>query len=72
MTGKSLHGLGCEAGFNPAGDGKVSKSMPIEAIDTFKFVEQWQELSLDQVVVSDMSPVTIREDQVVHLRELRL
>jgi hypothetical protein len=62
MAGESLHRLGCEAGFDPARDGKVSEPMPIEAIDTFNFVEQRQELPLDHVVVPDISAAPVWED----------
>jgi hypothetical protein len=50
----------------------VAEPLPIEAVDAFKCVEKWQELPLDQVVVPEISAVPVREDQVVHPRELRL
>jgi len=69
MASESLHRLGCEASFDPARDGKVSEPMPIESVDTFKFIEQREELPLDQVVVPEISAVPVREDKVIHLRE---
>ena len=39
--------------------------MPIEALDRWERVEQWQELPFDQVVVPEVITFPVREDQVI-------
>jgi len=53
MTSKCLHNLWCHASFDPAGNREVPKPMPIKTLN-WERIEQRQEMSLDQIIVSGM------------------
>jgi len=66
MTSKCLHSLWYHASFDPAGNREVPKPVPIKTLN-WERIEQRQEMSLDQIIVSGVPASPIGKDQVIGL-----
>jgi hypothetical protein len=72
---KGLHGLGREAGLDPARHGEMAEGVPLEPLHRrpllLELGEQRIELMAKMVAVAHVSPALVREHQIVVLRPRR-